>query len=59
MSDKHAKQKKKLILILNESNVLTRNIMSVLSKESGENFNIDCVGKDVENYLGNKRENVL
>ncbi|KAG7995686.1 hypothetical protein I3843_01G122200 [Carya illinoinensis] len=46
---------KNLILTLNESGVPTRKIMSVLSKEAGGDFKIGCIGKDVENYLGNKR----
>ncbi|KAG6730868.1 hypothetical protein I3842_01G101000 [Carya illinoinensis] len=50
---------KKLILTLNESGVPTRKIMSVLSKESGGDFNIGCIGKDVENYLGNKRRKLF
>ncbi|KAG6734805.1 hypothetical protein I3842_01G288500, partial [Carya illinoinensis] len=50
---------KKLILTSNESGVLTRKIMSVLSKESGGDFNIGCIGKDVENYLGNKRRKLF
>ncbi|KAG7975489.1 hypothetical protein I3843_06G102100 [Carya illinoinensis] len=50
---------KKLILTLNESGVPTRKIMSVLSKESGSDFNIGCIGKDVENYLGNKRRKLF
>ncbi|KAG6648959.1 hypothetical protein CIPAW_07G179900 [Carya illinoinensis] len=45
---------KKLILTLNESGIPTRKIMSVLSKESGGDFNTGCIGKDVENYLENK-----
>ncbi|KAG7952022.1 hypothetical protein I3843_12G037200 [Carya illinoinensis] len=51
--------KKKLIMTLNESGVPTRKIMSVLSKESGGDFNIGCIGKDVENYLGNKRKKLF
>ncbi|KAG6702791.1 hypothetical protein I3842_07G052900 [Carya illinoinensis] len=50
---------KKLILTLNESGVPTRKIMSVLSKESGGDFNIGCIGKDVENYLGNKKRKLF
>ncbi|KAG2669426.1 hypothetical protein I3760_14G033900 [Carya illinoinensis] len=50
---------KKLIMTLNESGVPTRKIMSVLSKESGGDFNIGCIGKDVENYLGNKRKKLF
>jgi hypothetical protein len=42
---------KNLIDILNESDVLPKKIMSVLSKESGVNHNVDCIDKDVQNYL--------
>ncbi|KAG2708163.1 hypothetical protein I3760_05G179300 [Carya illinoinensis] len=37
------------------SGVPIRKIILVLSKESSGDFNIGCIGKDVENYLGNKR----
>ncbi|KAG7996493.1 hypothetical protein I3843_01G162700 [Carya illinoinensis] len=50
---------KKLILTLNESGVPTRKLMSVLSKESGGDFNIGCIGKDVENYLENKKRKLF
>ncbi|KAG7973808.1 hypothetical protein I3843_06G015600 [Carya illinoinensis] len=50
---------KKLILTLNESGIPTRKIMSVLSKESGGDFNTGCIGKDVENYLENKRRKLF
>ncbi|KAG6624339.1 hypothetical protein CIPAW_16G019500 [Carya illinoinensis] len=50
---------KNLILTLNESGVPMRKIMSVLSKEAGGDFNIGCIGKDVENYLGNKRKKLF
>ncbi|XP_042944838.1 protein FAR1-RELATED SEQUENCE 5-like [Carya illinoinensis] len=50
---------KKLILTLNESGIPTRKIMSVLSKESGGDFNTGCIGKDVDNYLGNKRRKLF
>ncbi|XP_042988767.1 protein FAR1-RELATED SEQUENCE 5-like [Carya illinoinensis] len=33
--------------------------MSVLSKESGGDFNVGCIGKDVENFLGNKRRKLF
>ncbi|KAG6628924.1 hypothetical protein CIPAW_14G046800 [Carya illinoinensis] len=56
---KVTKVQKKLIMTLNESSVPTRKIMSVLSKESGGDFNVGCIGKDVENYLGNKRRKVF
>ncbi|KAG6703898.1 hypothetical protein I3842_07G108600 [Carya illinoinensis] len=41
------------------SGVPTRKIMSVLSKESGGDFNVGCIGKDVENFLGNKRRKLF
>ncbi|XP_035550049.1 protein FAR1-RELATED SEQUENCE 5-like [Juglans regia] len=50
---------KNLIQTLNETGVPTRKIMSVLSKETGGDFNIGCIGKDVENYLGNKRKKLF
>ncbi|KAG2693338.1 hypothetical protein I3760_08G091300 [Carya illinoinensis] len=50
---------KKFILTLNESGIPTRKIMSVLSKESRGDFNIGCIGKDVENYLENKRRKLF
>ncbi|XP_041004012.1 protein FAR1-RELATED SEQUENCE 5-like [Juglans microcarpa x Juglans regia] len=50
---------KKLILTLNESGVPIRKIMSVLSKESGGEFNVGCIGKDVENFIGNKRSKLF
>ncbi|KAG6698419.1 hypothetical protein I3842_08G019600 [Carya illinoinensis] len=53
------KVQKKLIMTLNEFGVLTRKIMSVLSKESGSDFNVGCIGKDVENFLGTKRRKVF
>ncbi|XP_059457607.1 protein FAR1-RELATED SEQUENCE 5-like [Corylus avellana] len=46
---------KSLIDTLNESGVPPKKIMSVLSKESGGDYNIGYIAKDVENYLGNKR----
>ena len=33
--------------------------MSVLSKESGGDFNVGCISKDVENYLGTKRRKIF
>ncbi|KAG2720704.1 hypothetical protein I3760_02G047200 [Carya illinoinensis] len=50
---------KKLILTLNEFSVPIRKIMSVLSKESSGDFNVGCIGKDVENFLGNKRRKLF
>ncbi|XP_035539647.1 protein FAR1-RELATED SEQUENCE 5-like [Juglans regia] len=46
-------------MTLNDSSVSTRKIMLVLSKELGGDFNVGCIGKDVENYLGNKRRKVF
>lgn len=48
------KSKKKFIMTLNESGVPTRKIMSMLSKDSGVEFNVGCIGKDIENYLESK-----
>ncbi|KAG6718229.1 hypothetical protein I3842_04G139300 [Carya illinoinensis] len=53
------KVQKKLIMTLNETGVSTRKIMSVLSKKSGGDFNVGYIGKDVENYLRNKRRKVF
>jgi len=50
---------KNLIDTLNESGVPPRKIMSVLSKESGGDYNIGCIAKDVENYLGNRRRDLI
>ena len=33
--------------------------MSVLSKESGGDYNVGCVAVDVQNYLGSKRRKLL
>ncbi|KAF5468831.1 hypothetical protein F2P56_012948 [Juglans regia] len=33
--------------------------MSVLSKDSGGDFNVGCIGKDVENYLGSQRRKIF
>ncbi|KAF5471376.1 hypothetical protein F2P56_008184 [Juglans regia] len=54
-----SKVQKKLIMTLNESGVSTRKIMSVLSKDSGGDFNVGCIGKDVENYLGSQRRKIF
>ncbi|KAG6678476.1 hypothetical protein I3842_14G082300 [Carya illinoinensis] len=56
---KVTKVQKKLIMTLNEFGVSTRKIMSVLNKESGGDFNVGCIGKDVENYLRNKKRKVF
>ncbi|KAG6686155.1 hypothetical protein I3842_11G002900 [Carya illinoinensis] len=50
---------KNLIDTLNESGIPTRKIMSVLSKESGGEYNVGCIAKDVQNYLGNRRRQLL
>ena len=34
-------------------------IMSVLSKESGGDYNVGCISVDIQNYLGNKRRKLL
>ncbi|KAF5477811.1 hypothetical protein F2P56_004424, partial [Juglans regia] len=54
-----SKVQKKLIMTLNESGVPTRKIMSVLSKDSGGDFSVGCIGKDVENYLGSQRRKIF
>ncbi|XP_042983183.1 protein FAR1-RELATED SEQUENCE 5-like [Carya illinoinensis] len=53
------KVQKKLIMTLNEFGVPTRKIMSVLSQDSGSEFNVGCIGKDVENYMGSKRRKIF
>ena len=50
---------KNLIDTLNESGVLARKIMSVLSNESGGDYNVGCVAVDVQNYWGSKRRKLL
>ncbi|XP_059461898.1 protein FAR1-RELATED SEQUENCE 5-like [Corylus avellana] len=46
---------KSLIDTLNKSGVPPRKIMSVLSEKSGGDYNVGCIAKDVQNYLGNRR----
>ncbi|KAG6716510.1 hypothetical protein I3842_04G053000 [Carya illinoinensis] len=41
------------------SGIPTRKIMSVLSKESGGDYNIGCINKNVQNYLGNRMRQFL
>lgn len=53
------RSQKKLIFILNQSRVTTMKIMSVLTKNSGGDFNIDCIGKDVETSLKIKRKKLF
>ena len=43
--------KKTLIDILNKSGVPTRKIMSMLSKESGGDYNVGCLAIDVQTYF--------
>ncbi|OMO81532.1 hypothetical protein CCACVL1_12374 [Corchorus capsularis] len=50
---------KNLIDTLNEAGVPPRKIMSVLTKESGGDWNAGCVPIDVQNYLGSKRRKLL
>ncbi|KAG6667232.1 hypothetical protein CIPAW_01G087000 [Carya illinoinensis] len=50
---------KNLIHTLNESAIPTRKIMSILSKEHDGNYNIGCIPKDIHNYLGNGRKQLL
>uniref|UniRef100_A0A7N2R804 CCHC-type domain-containing protein n=1 Tax=Quercus lobata TaxID=97700 RepID=A0A7N2R804_QUELO len=54
-----SRAQKNLIDTLNESSVPTRKIMSVLSNESGGDYNVGCVAVDVQNYLGSKRRKLL
>ncbi|KAF3949605.1 hypothetical protein CMV_024548 [Castanea mollissima] len=54
-----SRAQKNLIDTLNESGVPTRKIMSVLSKESGGDYNVGCVALDIQNYLCNKRRILL
>lgn len=39
--------------------VLTRKIISVLSKELDSDFNIGCISKDMKNYIRNTRRKLL
>ncbi|KAG6717926.1 hypothetical protein I3842_04G125000 [Carya illinoinensis] len=41
------------------SGIPTQKIMSVLSKEHGGDYNIGCIPKDIQNYLGNGRKQLL
>ena len=50
---------KNLIDTLSESGVSARKIMSVLSKESGSQYEVGCTTKDIQNYLGTKRRSLL
>ena len=50
---------KTLIDTLNELGVPTRKIVSMLSKESGGDYNVGCVAVDVQNYFGSKRRKLL
>jgi hypothetical protein len=46
---------KNLVDTNNKSGVPPRKILLVLNKESGGDYNVGCIAKDVENYLGNRR----
>ncbi|XP_050281816.1 protein FAR1-RELATED SEQUENCE 5-like [Quercus robur] len=48
-----------LIDTLNETGIPPSKIMSVLSKESGGDYNVGCIPVDIQNYLGNKRRKLL
>ena len=48
-----------LIDTLNETGIPPSKIMSVLSKESGGDYNVGCILVDIQNYLGNKRRKLL
>ena len=48
-----------LIDTLNESGIPPSKIISVLSKESGSNYNVGCIPIDIQNYLVNKRRKLL
>jgi len=50
---------KNLIDTLNESGVPPKKITSVLSNESGGDYNVGCIAKDVENYLGNRKRDLI
>ena len=48
-----------LIDTLNEVGVLTRKIMSMLTKKFKSDQNASCIPMDVQNYLGNKRRKLI
>jgi hypothetical protein len=50
---------KNLMDTINESSVPQRKIMPVLSNEFDRDHIVGCVAKDVPNYLGSKRRNLL
>ena len=50
---------KNLIDTLNESGIAPTKIMSMLSKESGGDYNVGCILLDIQNYLGSKRRKLL
>ena len=50
---------KNLIDTLNESGIAPTKIMSMLSKESGGDYNVRCIPIDIQNYLGSKRRKLL
>ena len=51
--------KKNIKDILNELDVPTRKIMSMLSKEFDGDYKVGYVVVDIQNYLGNKRRKLL
>ena len=50
---------KNLINTLNESGIVPSKIMSLLSKESGGDYNVGCIPVDIQNYLGDKKRKLL
>ena len=50
---------KNLINTLNESSIAPSKIISLLSKESGHDYNVGCIPVDIKNYLGSKRRKLL
>ena len=50
---------KNLIDSLNESGIAPSKIMSVLSKESGGDYNVGCIPVDIQKILGSKRRKLL
>ena len=54
-----SRAKKNIKDILNELDVPTRKIMSMLSKEFDGDYKVGYVVVDIQNYLGNKRRKLL
>ena len=48
-----------LIDTLDETGIPPSKIMSVLCKESGGDYNVGCISVDIQNFLGNRRRNLL